>query len=58
MREAIFQLSWMQHGGSGLSWSRAEILELELAELDWWLDRVGDQRGKEARAIERAIKKR
>lgn len=57
MREAIFQLSWVQHGGSGLAWSRAEILELDVAELDWWLDRVGEQRSKEARAIERATKR-
>jgi len=58
VREAIFQLSWMQHGGSGLAWNRSEILELDLAELNWWLDRVDEQRGKEARAIERAIKNR
>ena len=58
MREAIFQLCWVQHGGSGLAWSRSEALELDLCELNWWLERVGDQRGKEARAIERAVKKR
>ena len=58
MREAIFQLSWVQHGGSGLGWSRSEILELDMADLNWWLERVGDQRGKEARAIERAVKRR
>jgi len=58
VREAIFQLSWVQHGGSGLGWSRTEILELDMADLNWWLERVGDQRGKEARAIERAVKRR
>jgi len=58
VREAIFQLCWVQHGGSGLGWSRAEVLDLEVAELDWWLERVADQRGREARAIERASKRR
>lgn len=58
MREAMFQLCWVQHGGSGLGWTRAEALELDLAELDWWLERVGEQRSKEARAIERATKRR
>lgn len=58
MREAIFQLCWVQHGGSGLGWSRGEVLDLEVAELDWWLERVADQRGREARAIERASKRR
>ena len=58
MREAIFQLCWVQHGGCGLGWTRSEALDLDVAELDWWLDRVGEQRGKEARAIDRAVKKR
>lgn len=58
MREAIFQLSWIQHGGSGLGWSRSDVLDLNLTELDWWLERISDQRGREARAIERACKKR
>ena len=58
VREAIFQLCWVQHGGSGLGWSRSEALELDMADLNWWLERVGDQRGKEARAIERAVKRR
>lgn len=58
VREAIFQLCWVQHGGSGLGWSRREVLDLEVAELDWWLERVADQRGREARAIERASKRR
>ncbi len=58
MREAIFQLCWTQHGGSGLGFTRSEVLELDLRELSWWLERVQDQRGREARAIERAVKRR
>lgn len=50
----MFALCWTQHGGSGLGWSRTEARELDLAELDWWLERVADQRAAEARAIEQA----
>jgi hypothetical protein len=54
IREAIFQLCWTQHGGSGLGWTRTEALELDLGELAWWLERIADQRAQEARAIEKA----
>ncbi len=50
----MFSLCWTQHGGSGLGWSRAEALELDVAELGWWLERVAEQREAEARAIEKA----
>jgi hypothetical protein len=56
--EAIFQLCWTQHGGSGLGWTRTEALELDLAELSWWLERIDDQRTREARALERAARRR
>ena len=56
VQEAVFQLTWIQHGGSGLCWSRADVLDLDVVELDWWLERVSDQRAKEARAIEQASK--
>ena len=58
MQEAIFQLCWTQHGGSGLGWTRSEVLELDVRELSWWLERVQEQREREARAIERAVKRR
>jgi hypothetical protein len=37
--------------------SRAEVLELPLEERDWLLERVADQRTREARALERASKR-
>ena len=58
MREAIFQLCWTQHGGSGLGWSRAEALELDVAELEWFLERIDEQRGREAHALERAARRK
>jgi len=56
-REAVFQLAWQQHGGSGLVMTRAEVLELPLAERDWLLERVADQRTREAKALQSAAKK-
>ena len=57
-REGLFQLCWRQHGGSGLSISMTEALELSAADRDWYLERIGEQRGREARAIEQAAKRR
>jgi len=37
--------------------TRAEVLELPLAERDWLLERVADQRTREAKALERAAKR-
>lgn len=58
LREAIFQLCWTQHGGSGLGWTRTEARELDAAELSWWLERIGAEREAEARAIEKASRGR
>ena len=37
--------------------TRAEVLALPLAERDWLLERVADQRTREAKALERAAKR-
>jgi hypothetical protein len=57
-REGLFQLCWHQHGGSGLSVDLAEALEMTPMDRDWFLERIGDQRAKEARQIEKAAKRR
>ena len=57
-REGMFQLCWQQHGGSGLSISMAEALELSTTDRDWFLERIGEQRNREARAIEEAARRR
>lgn len=54
----MFQLCWRQHGGSGLGATVAEVLDLSVADRDWFLDRVGEQRQREARAIEKAGKRK
>jgi len=57
-RESLFQLCWRQHGGSGLGMSMGEALEMTTADRDWFIERIGDQRSREAKEIERASKKR
>jgi len=37
--------------------TRAEVLELPLAERDWLLERVADQRTREAKALQSAAKR-
>ncbi len=54
----MFQLCWRQHGGSGLGVTYSEALELPLADRDWLLERIGTQRTREAREIEKAAKRR
>ena len=57
-REGLFQLCWHQHGGSGLGVSLTEALDMTPVERDWFLERIGDQRSREARQIEKAVKRR
>ena len=57
-REGLFQLCWRQHGGSGLNVSLSEALELSTRDRDWLLERIGQQRAREAREIEKASKGR
>jgi len=52
----VFQLCWRQHGGSGLGATLDEALELEVGDRDWLLERIGDQRSREAKEIEKAAK--
>lgn len=54
----MFQLCWHQHGGSGLAISFADALDLSLAERDWFLERIGAQRTKEAQEIAKAGRRR
>jgi hypothetical protein len=49
---------WRQHGGSGLGVSMTEVLEMPTRDRDWFLDRIGQQRSREAKEIEKAGKRR
>jgi hypothetical protein len=57
-REGLFQLCWQQHGGSGLHVTLADALELPATDRDWFLERVGEQRAREAKELEKASKRR
>lgn len=57
-RESLFQLSWQQHGGSGLAVTLRDAMDLPAADRDWLLERIGQQRAQEARELEKAAKKR
>jgi hypothetical protein len=55
--EGVFQLLYRQHGGSGLSLSLTEVMDLDLERMRWLLDRLGEQRQKEARELEQAARR-
>ncbi len=55
--EGVFQLLYTQHGGSGLGLSLTEVMELEMDRMRWLLERLGEQRRKEAREIEQAARR-
>ncbi|WP_375743663.1 hypothetical protein NR800_37230 [Corallococcus interemptor] len=57
-REGLFQLCWHQHGGSGLAAPLGDALELPTSDRDWLLERMGQQRAQEAKALEKAAKRR
>jgi hypothetical protein len=57
-REGLFQLCWRQHGGAGLGATLSEALDLSTTDRDWLLERVGQQRQREAREIEKAGRRR
>lgn len=50
-RENLFQLTWQQHGGSGLNASVADVLGMYVADRDWLLERIEERRSEEAEAL-------
>lgn len=57
-REGLFHLCWHQHGGSGLVLSVGDALALPVGDRDWLLERIGEQRTREARELEKAAKRK
>ena len=51
-------MGWRQHGGSGLGVTLDEVLELPTSDRDWLIERIGQRRGREAKEIEKAGKRR
>ena len=56
LREAMFLLCWHQHGGSGLNVAYSDVLEMSVAERNWWLQRVAEQRDAEGQALSEAAR--
>lgn len=54
IEEVIFTLTYQYHGGSGLNWTRADVLECPWPLAVATLDRLGKKRTAEAAAIKRA----
>jgi len=54
----MFQLCWHQHGGSGLALTFADALDLPVHDRDWFIERIGNQRSKEAKELEKAARRR
>ena len=54
----MFQVCWRQHGGSGLGASMSEALEMTISDRAWLIERIGQQRSREAKKIEKASKRR
>jgi hypothetical protein len=53
----VTALCYTPHGGSGFSFTRADVLEMSLQEIGFYLEWVEEQRDSEARAIKRASKR-
>ena len=51
-------MAWHQHGGSGLAMSLEQALAMDVADRDWFLERIGTQREREAHEIEKAAKRK
>lgn len=52
--EKEFSACWLQYGGSGYQIDRRSYLELDIDQRDWILERIEEQREKEANAIKSA----
>ncbi len=48
---------YTQHGGSGLALSLSDVMDLELDRITWLLERLGEQRRKEAHEISKAARR-
>jgi len=56
-RETIFGLCYTPHGGSGLSFSYGDVLDMPLADAVWFTERLDEQRSDEASKIRRSSRK-
>jgi hypothetical protein len=57
-RQLIFNLSYTQHGGSGLGWSHHDIAGLAVQDAEWYSKRQYEERKAEVQAIKQANRRR
>lgn len=53
-REMASQIAWQQHGGSGLSFTRADMLAMPVDELRFYVKEAARRRKEEADQIRKA----
>lgn len=53
-RELCDQIGWAQHGGSGFSFTRADMLAMSAADLFHHARKANENRAREAKAIAKA----
>lgn len=58
VREWRHQLTYIQHGGSGYGFTLADVNEMQISEMLWYLDRLNEARKAEAEAIRAASARR
>ena len=56
LRGERLQLCWQQHGGSGLAVTLDDALDLPTTDRDWLIERIGSQRAREAKELEKAAR--
>lgn len=52
----VFALCYAQHGGSGLSFTYDNVMDLSLSDMRWYAERLSDARRTEASRIRAANK--
>lgn len=56
LNEIVDALCYVAHGGSGYGFTMADVLEMELGDAIWYVERLHENRQAEAAAIKRASK--
>jgi hypothetical protein len=54
LEKVTAELCYHRHGGSGLSFSRSEIREMPIDEIEFYLEWLEDMRRREAEAMKKA----
>lgn len=56
MRDVVFALCYTQHGGSGLNFSRADVLDMFWDEALWYFEKLNEVREAEAKQIQESMR--